>query len=609
MALFANAPMEGSSRQGPSRTSVCATWLLYSPASSLSSQPCSPGPSGGRQHEVPYQDNFNGVSTTESVKYLLSGAEAGLPAKRPRLDLGIAHTNAQAYGRAAGRQAQNFHAATPPLPPSCQQLLHPVSGGWNPTAPRLSSGCSSSSADSVVTGEVRCSNTEKLPHNLTGLASLDGFLARSVDHHVQKATFTASRSSLWPQGAHLPFGGSGLGASSSYQSSLVGSNACQAPGTTLHPHCAGATFGSQLDQLLTLAAADLSTATSLPSWTSLANILPAATLASFPYIFTGTSSSATTAAPAKPCSLDLAAGLAQTSWWPASSSAPQQLCQQQPHVNICSAPALFHLDMSTTQRAAQAGLLTLGRQPQLAPANLLNVRPLAPPAPSQPSLPSRLNLVGPAAAAAVGFTVLDVLPQPPQQPLLLLQQPQQPLQPCLLSQLPQPLPLPQPQQQAQTHLHPQPQPQLLQSRRVRPPSPSPPCAPLPPPLPGSVGPEEWMLHVIKVLGMREPDTARLALHCWRRVAGLPQLHHATRAAAAGGGSVEGGRCLYATACLWISIKLEEKRRAAPGGVLLARLAATCPAALSSAELAVMVWLEWRPYEGYRLDESHLLEYM
>ncbi|EFJ45445.1 hypothetical protein VOLCADRAFT_94316 [Volvox carteri f. nagariensis] len=134
---------------------------------------------------------------------------------------------------------------------------------------------------------------------------------------------------------------------------------------------------------------------------------------------------------------------------------------------------------------------------------------------------------------------------------------------------------------------------LSSQRRVRPPSPALPAMPSTPPQLGSLGPEDWILHVIKCLGMSEPDTARLSLHCWRRVSELPQLHHATRLWP----SAPAGKKLYATACLWVSIKLEEKRRDAPGGVVLSHLAAATPGDLCAAELAVMNWLNWRPYDG------------
>ncbi|PNH07853.1 hypothetical protein TSOC_005633 [Tetrabaena socialis] len=117
------------------------------------------------------------------------------------------------------------------------------------------------------------------------------------------------------------------------------------------------------------------------------------------------------------------------------------------------------------------------------------------------------------------------------------------------------------------------------------------------------GAEDWILHVLGVLS--HPDATRLALHCWRRVEGLPQLHHATRIWP----TADAGRRLYATACLWIAAKLEVKRCEAPGGAVLAAMAAATPAALGSGELAVMNWLGWRPYEGYRLDDSHLLVFM
>ncbi|GIL84707.1 hypothetical protein Vretimale_14503 [Volvox reticuliferus] len=172
------------------------------------------------------------------------------------------------------------------------------------------------------------------------------------------------------------------------------------------------------------------------------------------------------------------------------------------------------------------------------------------------------------------------------------------LQPQLLLQ---PLKQSQQQQQPQLKL----KPRQTHPRRVRPPSPPPPITPSTPLQLASLGSDDWILHAVKVLGMSEPDTARLALHCWRRVSGLPQLHHAARLWP----TVAAGRNLYATACLWVSIKLEEKRRAAPGGVVLAHMAGVTAAALCSAELAVMNWLGWRPYDGYRLDESHLLVYM
>ncbi|KXZ49768.1 hypothetical protein GPECTOR_19g219 [Gonium pectorale] len=159
------------------------------------------------------------------------------------------------------------------------------------------------------------------------------------------------------------------------------------------------------------------------------------------------------------------------------------------------------------------------------------------------------------------------------------------------------------QQAAQQQQQQQPASQLV--RRARPLSPAPHYPSSPPRSPGILGPEDWILHVVGVLGLTGTDTPRLALHCWRRVVELPQLHHAMRIWP----TVVSGRTLYATACLWVSIKLEEKRRAAPGGVVLAHLAATTPGALCSAELAVMNWLSWRPYEGYPLDESHLLVYM
>ncbi|KAG2491729.1 hypothetical protein HYH03_009892 [Edaphochlamys debaryana] len=114
------------------------------------------------------------------------------------------------------------------------------------------------------------------------------------------------------------------------------------------------------------------------------------------------------------------------------------------------------------------------------------------------------------------------------------------------------------------------------------------------------GAEEWIAQCSLALGLAEPDTLRLALHCWRRVAPL-------RGLPAGGSG--GGRSLYAAACLWVAVKLEEKRRSAPGGGVIAALAGTSGTELCAAELTVMGWLQWRPYEGYRLDESHLLVYM
>ncbi|GLC53894.1 hypothetical protein PLESTB_000801100 [Pleodorina starrii] len=567
---------------------------VQSPSSSLSSQPCSPGPTGGLCGHTE-------KSLIEQAAMPLSAQDSFLRTKRIRLHVEKgARVGMQAYGHIEGAATSSQLACSvTPSPHSSESgLLLAASGGLAKFCAQLStvyvggsgpSGSADYAAKRARDGSIPDAFTNSLVKLMPSNVLLgNGTATASVEQ-------PASSMPDWqPMQPHQPL--------QRYQQRIAQYVSSEQPASA----CSTTSIGSLA---LTLAICDMHAsnqlaATGLPppavcnlhacAATEGGGCGPAVGGFQLPFVFTGSLPPVLATAPVGPALLA-----------PLPAPPPPPPVVQSLHPLPCSLPATVFLDNGMLVNTGPAR------------ASSVHVACL-------PGAFDTLNAAASATAAAAAAAI-DQLPaaavqlRPPQlHPLPPLPLPPLPaaavsqLQTPRLSYLSEPMRCAAPGgdpvgviQPQQRNLGPPP---LLkarhsQPRRVRPPSP--PLAPPTPPQPGSLGAEDWILHVVKVLGMSEPDTARLALHCWRRVSELPQLHHAARLWP----STVVGRNLYATACLWVSIKLEEKRRAAPGGVVLAHLAATTPAALCSAELAVMNWLEWRPYDGYRLDESHLLVYM
>ncbi|PNH03097.1 hypothetical protein TSOC_010888 [Tetrabaena socialis] len=144
----------------------------------------------------------------------------------------------------------------------------------------------------------------------------------------------------------------------------------------------------------------------------------------------------------------------------------------------------------------------------------------------------------------------------------------------------------------------------------------------PPPAAASCAAREHILLLCRALDLSFCTTGRLALHMWQRIEGMVRLVNSVRPAgctaqsrpasvpygtqaAEGGGAASLAR-VCAVAVLWCAIKLEERRREAPGLRIMAAAAGAAPAALAAVEVRVMQWVEWAPYAGYVPDDSHLL---
>ncbi|GLI59123.1 hypothetical protein VaNZ11_000955 [Volvox africanus] len=648
MTLSCDGANDGLWASGAPVISDC--WNLYSPSSCLSSQPCSPGPSGGL---AGYAEKHSGdlASVTFAFQDSANRSKRIRLNSEPSVHAGVV----QAYnhvGNSQATSAQLVSNVTPSSQNSCgiESFLQSSCGLENFCA-HLSSG--HIGGNLAISTNLPChaqpsaaGSMPELPSRvLLGLPSSDGLPSSGSSSYISEKPSSCSVP-LWQppqlqllppsqaQPRHLP------SLESLYQPLQPLYQPLQQPLQHLQQQ-----LQQQLAQLVSeqpavicsnpiggMALSFTMFDSAAPTHSQLApSVLPptgplqqsGAALAggcgptvsgfSLPFVFTGTR--AATAPPVlAPVQVSQPTGLVPLTGMPVPlalpcsdlSTVPLDSNPMMPKLNIelggvpmapLPASVVFtSLNSIVAGDASSAAVAAPHVNVVAAPLTLWRHQPPPLPAP-QPKTPRFGFLPDPAncGAAVSGVTGPKLVTHGSQ--LQLQPSPQLLLQPLKQQQQQQQQQLQRPQQQLK--------PRQTHPRRVRPPSPPPPITPSTPPQLASLGSADWILHAVKVLDMSEPDTARLALHCWRRISELPQLHHAARLWP----TVVAGRNLYATACLWISIKLEEKRRAAPGGVVLAHMAGATPAALCSSELAVMNWLGWRPYDGYRLDESHLLVYM
>ncbi|GIL66039.1 hypothetical protein Vafri_19590 [Volvox africanus] len=624
-------------------------WNIYSPSSCLSSQPCSPGPSGGLAgHAEKHSGDL--ASVTFAIQESANRSKRIRLNTEPCVHAGVVQ-GCNHVGNSQATSTQLASSVTPSSQNSCgiESFLQPSCGLAN-FCTQLSSG--HIGGNLTISSNLHCHSQPPPPGSmpelpsrvLLGLPSSDGLPSSGTSPCISEKLSSCSIP-LWqppqlqpqppsqPQPRHLPSLESlyqplqplyqplqqpqqqpldqlqqelqqQLARLVSEQPAVICSNPIGGMALSFTMLDSAAPTSNQLAPSVLPPTGPLQGCAALAG-----GFRPTVSGFSLPFVFTGTS-----AVTAPPVSVP-ATGLLPLSGVPVPltlpcsdfSTGPLNSNLMMPKLNMELGGVPMPPLPASVVFASLNGIVTGDTSSAVAIAPHVNVV-AAPPTlwqhqpPSllapQPKTPRFSFLPDPAncGAAVSGVTGPKLVTHGSQ---LQLQPPQQ----LLL----QPLKQQQQQQQQQQQLQrPQPQPQLkprqMHPRRVKPPPPINPSTPL---QLASIGSEDWILHAVKVLGMSEPDTARLALHCWRRVSELPQLHHATRLWP----TVAAGRNLYAIACLWISIKLEEKRRAAPGGVVLAHMAGATPAALCSAELAVMNWLGWRPYDGYRLDESHLLVYM
>ncbi|GIL67608.1 hypothetical protein Vafri_20963 [Volvox africanus] len=131
---------------------------------------------------------------------------------------------------------------------------------------------------------------------------------------------------------------------------------------------------------------------------------------------------------------------------------------------------------------------------------------------------------------------------------------------------------------------------------------------------------DYMAGLSRGLGKLGITTVRLAEHIWKRIndplrvlvleamwtkgctTGQPISAAAARAGTA---QMAAMLQLYSVASLWVATKLEEIWWEVPSGQIMAKAGRTTPALLLEAEVRVLQWCEWAPYNGFVRDDAHL----